>query len=268
MANRQAQRIDRARIRAIIVDDEPLARQRLRSLLAAHDDFDLIAECNDGGQAVETIRVERPDLVFLDIRMPGLDGFGVLDACEAAGVPVPVVVFVTAYSEYALRAFEVHGFDYLLKPFDRERFARTLDHVRDHLRERETGELPDQLRALVAGMLGEPRRPERFVVKTSGKVYFVKADDVDWVEAEGNYVRLHVGTTVHLLRETMAGIVTQLDPKRFVRIHRSTIVNLERVKEMQPWFNGEYVVILKDGTRLVMSRGYRQKLPQLFGEAS
>jgi len=263
MSSRPAKGTARPRIRAVIVDDEPLARERLRTLLGEQGDVDVVAECGDGREAIRAVAAHSPDLLFLDVRMPGTDGFGVIDAIGEERVPA--VVFVTAYGEHALRAFEVRGLDYLLKPFDRERFAKTMERVRQHLARRGSAELRTQLLELIDGLRQEPRHPERFVVKTGGRVFFVGADEIDWVEADGNYVRLHVGSAAHLLRETMAHLEERLDPSRFVRVHRSSIVNLERVKEMQPWFNGEYVVILKDGTRVVMSRGYRQKLAHLFG---
>jgi len=252
-----------SRIRTVIADDEPLARDRLRTLLEAEGDAEVVAECGDGKEAIRAVAKHGPDLLFLDIRMPGIDGFGVIDAIGEDAVPA--VVFVTAYGEYALQAFEVRGLDYLLKPFDRERFGKTMERVRQHLARRSSTALRSQLKELIDDIRGESRHPERFVIKTGGKVFFVSADEIDWVEAEGNYVRLHVGSSTHLLRETMTRLEERLDASRFVRVHRSSIVNLERVKEMQPWFNGEYVVILKDGTRVVMSRGYRQKLSHLFG---
>jgi len=252
------------KIRTLIVDDEPLARERLRSLLAAEPDIEVLGECADGREAVAAIDRDAPDLVFLDIQMPELDGFEVLAAIEPA--KPPVVVFVTAYSQHALRAFEVHALDYLLKPFDRERFQTTLARVRAQCQRSQGGELTQQLSALLADLRPETKPADRLVVKAAGRVLFLKTLDIDWIEAADNYVNLHVGKESHLLRGTMASIETRLDPAQFLRISRSTIVNVERIKELQPMFHGDYSVILRNGTRLSLSRGYRDKLQQLLGK--
>ncbi|MBM3880603.1 MAG: response regulator transcription factor [Verrucomicrobia bacterium] len=253
------------KIRTLIVDDEPLARERLRNLLEGEADLEVVGECGDGHEAVAATMREQPDLVFLDIQMPELDGFGVLEAV-AAGGKVPAIVFVTAYNQHAVRAFEVHAVDYLLKPFDRQRFALALSRARVRLEQAQSGELNEKLTALLAEMRPEARASDRLVIKTGGKVLFVKAADVDWVEAADNYVNLHVGKESHMLRETMASIEGRLASAQFMRISRSTIVNLERIKELQPMFHGDYVVILRDGTRLSLSRGYRDKLQELLGK--
>jgi two-component system LytT family response regulator len=249
-------------IRACIVDDEPLARERLRGLLAAEPDVDLIGECENGESAIRFIGAHAPDLVFLDVQMPGTNGFKVLEALEDR---VPrAVVFVTAYDHYALQAFDVHALDYLMKPFSGTRFRRALQRVRAELyRERTDESVNERLLSFIQN-LRQPRRPERLVLKTSGRVSFVRTDEIDWIEAEGNYVRLHIGATSHLLRETMKGIEAKLDPDLFIRIHRSTIVNTDRIKELQPLFHGEYAVILRDGTRLTASRGPENKLRKLI----
>jgi two-component system LytT family response regulator len=252
------------KIRTLIVDDEPLARERLRSLLAAEPDIEVLGECADGREAVAAIDRDAPDLVFLDIQMPELDGFEVLAAIEPA--KPPVVVFVTAYSQHALRAFEVHALDYLLKPFDRERFQTTLARVRAQCQRSQGGELTQKLSALLADLRPETKPADRLVVKAAGRVLFLKTPDIDWIEAADNYVNLHVGKESHLLRETMASIETRLDPTQFLRISRSTIVNVERIKELQPMFHGDYSVILRNGARLSLSRGYRDKLQQLLGK--
>lgn len=251
------------KIRALIVDDEPLARERLRQLLEAEPDVEIVGECGDGTDAVAAIERDEPDLVFLDVQMPELDGFGVLEAVPES--KLPEVIFVTAFNQHAVRAFEVHAIDYLLKPFDRDRFRTALDRARRRLEPAQAGELNQKLAALLAEIRPEPRTVDRLAIKSSGKVVFVKAADIDWIEAADNYVNLHVGKESHLLRETMASIETRLEPKQFVRISRSTIVNLERVKELQPMFHGDYAVILRDGTRLGLSRGYRDKLELLVG---
>ena len=256
-------------LRTLIVDDEPLARERVRMMLGMHDDVAVIGEVGDGQQAIDAIRQERPDLVFLDVQMPSVDGFGVLRALE--GEIMPHVVFITAYDQYALRAFEVHALDYVLKPFNAERFSQALQRARTAISKRDDldGSVDkDRLRSLVASLTAEQREKQRIVVKSSGRVFFVKVDDIDWIEAEGNYVRLHMGTQSHLLRETMKGMESVLDTAQFIRIHRSTIVNADRIRELQPLFHGEYAVILRDGTRLVASRGPDNRLKKLLAEAT
>ena len=252
------------KIQVLIVDDERLARQRLRQLLEDRAELEIIGECADGKEAVETIRKHRPDLVFLDVQMPELDGFGVLEALQ--GERLPAVVFVTAHDRFALKAFEVHAIDYLLKPFDRERFETALQRALERIKHHQTGQLSQHLTALLAEVKGEPKHLERLAVKSSGRVVFLKTDDIDWIEAADNYVSLHVGAETHLHRETMSSLAEQLSPKKFLRISRSTIVNVERIKELQPLFHGDYVVILRNGTKLNLSRNYREALHQLMGK--
>jgi two-component system LytT family response regulator len=251
-----------SRIRTLIVDDEPLGRERLRTLLRGEPDVELVGECANGLEAVSHIDEQSPDLVFLDVQMPELDGFAVL---ESVGVErMPPTVFVTAYDQYALKAFEVHALDYLLKPFTRARFRKTLQRVRDHLRKQRTdaSELSRQLIELLRDVRTDRQFLERLVVKSGGRVFFLRVDEIDWIEAAGNYLRL--GQDVHLMRETMKGIETKLDPDRFVRIHRSIIVNTDRIRELQPWFHGEYVLILLDGTRLTSSRNFDDGLKRML----
>jgi two-component system LytT family response regulator len=251
------------KVRVVLADDEPLARERLRTLLAPEDWLEIVAECPNGTAAIESIERLHPDLVFLDVQMPGATGFEVI---EAVGPDrMPLVVFVTAFDQYALRAFDVHALDYLLKPFDRDRFQQALGRARQQLERRPTGDLERRLLALVQDLKPAAQRLERFVIKSGGRVFFVRADEIDWIEAAGNYVKLHVGADAHLFRETMNALESQLDADTFFRIHRSHIVNIERVKELQPWFNGEYVVFLRNGTRLTLSRGYREKLQDRIG---
>jgi two-component system LytT family response regulator len=252
------------KIRTLVVDDEPIARERVLSLLQHEADVEVIGECGDGPQAIALIREHAPDLVFLDVQMPGCDGFGVIDAIGADRMPA--VIFVTAYDEYALRAFEVRALDYLLKPFGRDRFQETLQHARLSLDGRRAGDLGRRLLALVNDIKPEPPRFERLVVKSGGRVFFLRTDDIDWIEAAGNYVRLHLGDEAHLFRETMNRMEARLDARRFARIHRSRIVNTERIKELQPWFNGEHVVILRNGTRLTLSRGFKDRLQEQIGK--
>jgi two-component system LytT family response regulator len=248
----------------MVVDDEPVARERIVGLLQQEKDIELVGECADGNQAVNAIQQQHPDLVFLDVQMPACDGFGVIQ--QVGADQMPAVVFVTAYDEYALRAFEVHAIDYLLKPFGRDRFQQTLQHAREHLERRRAGDLGRRLLALVQDLKPEPQKLDRLVVKSGGRVFFLRTDDIDWIEAAGNYVRLHLGEDSHLFRETMNNMEGRLDAHRFVRIHRSRIVNTDRIKELQPWFNGEYVVILQNGARLTLSRGYREKLQERLGK--
>lgn len=247
----------------MIVDDEPLARERLASLLSAEQDIEVVAQCRDGEEAVAALEQHTPDLVFLDVQMPGLNGFEVLEAVGPE--KMPLVVFVTAYDQHALRAFQVRALDYLLKPFDRDRFKDALQRARAHIQRDETGDLGRRLLALVKDLRRDQPKTDRLVVKSGGRLFFLRTDEIDWVEAAGNYVRLHVGSASHLLRETMNAIEGRLDPEKFFRIHRSRMVNMERIQEMQPWLNGEYAVLLRTGTRLTLSRGYREKLQDRLG---
>lgn len=257
-------------IRALLVDDEPVAREGLRVLLANDPEIEVVGECADGREAVEAIRELAPHLVFLDVQMPELDGFGVID--EVGADEMPVVVFVTAYDQYALRAFDVAALDYLLKPYDDERFATAVTRAKTQIREGAVGALSRQLIALLESQAGVAAgRPlpsgylQRVMLKTAGRVVFLKVDEIDWIEAEGDYVRLHVGGNTHLLRDTMKRLEEQLDPSKFARTHRSSIVNLERIKELHPYFHGDYVILLKDGTELKLSRSRRQALEDRLG---
>jgi len=246
------------KIKVVIADDEPLARERLASLLGSEADIEVVAQARDGEEAVSAIHTHSPDLVFLDVQMPLMDGFEVI---QTIGVEkMPPVIFVTAYDQHAIRAFQVRALDYLLKPFDRERFSDALQRGRDQVNRDETGDLGRRLLALVRDLRRDQPRSDRLVVKSGGRLFFLRADEIDWVEAAGNYVRLHVGSASHLLRETMTSIERRLDPEKFFRIHRCRIVNMERIQEVQPWLNGEYAVLLRTGTRLTLSRGYREKL--------
>ena len=253
------------RTRVLIVDDEPLARERIRTLLEEEPAFELVGEAADGTAGAESILALQPDLVFLDVQMPGADGFDVIEAVGAD--KMPFVVFVTAYDRYALRAFDVHALDYLLKPFDRERFRDALSRARKQLDRDENGDLGRRLLALVKDLRRDQPKSDRLVVKSGGRLFFLRTEEIDWVEAAGNYVRIHVGPASHLLRETMNAIEGRLDPEKFFRIHRSRIVNMERIQELQPWLNGEYAVLLRTGTRLTLSRGYREKLQDRLGRA-
>jgi two-component system LytT family response regulator len=243
-------------IRTIVVDDEPLAREKLLGFLAQEPDFEVVAECRDGAQAVELIQQEKPDLVFLDVQMPEVNGFEALEKLDPE--EIPTVVFVTAYDQYALRAFDVHAVDYLLKPFDRERLQQTLDRIRQQL---QLGQMKEQLRSLLEE---RSRYPDRIEVRTPGRVVIVRVSEILWIDAAGNYIKIHTTDEVLSLRETMASIEKRLNPQMFLRIHRSTIVNVEQISELQQQFHGDYVVLLKGGQRLTLSRSYRDKMQNLL----
>ena len=264
-------------IRALLVDDEPLAREGMRMHLASEPDIQIAGEAADGVQAVEAIRALRPDLVFLDVQMPEVDGLQVVERIGPGAMPA--VIFVTAYHEHAVRAFELHAVDYLLKPVREERLRSALARARLHLATRSEQTLAARLEALVEDFRtlraqvdskadpvdangGTPARKFAAWISVAGRnsTQLVRVEDVDWFEAEGNYVRLHVGTTNHLIRSTLRGMADQLDPATFIRIHRSTIVNVNRIREVQPWFGGDYIANLHDGRQLRVSRSYRDQL--------
>ncbi len=251
-------------LRALIVDDEALARERVRTLLDGRDDIEVVAEASDGMEAIVAVREHRPDLIFLDVQMPEMDGFEVLSALDAASLPA--VIFVTAFDRYAIKAFDVHALDYLLKPFDRERFNEAVDRAVDRLSPAHEG----VARAELLEILHELRSRQgvtairRFVVRDNDRVRFVMADDVEWVEAAGNYVTLHVGAEAYMVRGTMKRIEDALDPERFLRVHRSGIVNLDRVREIQPWFNGDFVILTETGHKITTGETYRSRLQDLL----
>ncbi len=249
------------KIKTLIVDDEALARERLRQLLGGEAEIEIAGECGDGGTAVERIRETAPDLVFLDVQMPELDGFGVLAALGTE--TLPVVVFVTAHDRFALQAFEVHAVDYLLKPFDRERFKKALERAMQAVRQRTGGGLDQRLAALLQEFKPAPKAAERLAVKTGDRVLLLRVEELDWIKAADNYVELHKGRETHLLRETLNALEARLPAEKFVRISRSVIVNVERVRELKPLFSGEYTVVLENGTELGLTRGYRENLPRL-----
>jgi two-component system LytT family response regulator len=241
-------------LRSMIVDDEPLARRRLRTLLRAEPQIEVIGEADDGPNAVRAIRDRSPDLLFLDVQMPGLDGFEVL---EEIGVErAPAVIFVTAYDQYALKAFDAHAVDYLLKPFDR---GRLREAVRRAVRLATSDDAEERLRSLLADALGN-RPLRRIMVKAAGRIYFVSADEIDWLEAAGHYAELHVGQRSHLVRDTIAHLASRLDGTRFARIARGTIIRLDQIRELQPGFHGDMDVVLKSGVTLRASRTYTAAL--------
>ena len=250
-------------IDTIIVDDEPLACRRVQRLLKTDEEIRILDLCTNGKQAVQSIEEHHPDLVFLDIQMPGMDGFQVLDSIDISSPPQ--IIFVTAYDRYALQAFEVHALDYLLKPFDRERFERAVARAKEMIRTNRQKELSKELEALRDEIRIKPKYLDRLVIKAGGRIYFLKSQQIDWIEAQGKYVAIHSGKESHLLREGITSVEADLDPKKFVRIHRSTIVNIDRIKELHPWFHGDCKITLVDGTQLMLSRYYRQRLDDLLG---
>jgi two-component system LytT family response regulator len=257
------------KIKTLIVDDEPLARRTIRDLLQTDPEIDVIGECGSGPEAVNFLRQQMPDLLFLDIQMPGMNGFEALSKIEHE--QIPAIIFVTAFDQYALKAFDVHAIDYLLKPFSDERFREALRQAKSQVEMREINRLSRSLLALlgeqVGGEAGAAKRKSfltRFMIKGTGRVTFIDAADVDWIAADDYYIKLHVGSKAHLLRMSMNELEEKLDPKKFLRIHRSTIVNFDRIKELQQSPNGEYVVLLKSGTELKLSRNRRDRLEELL----
>lgn len=243
--------------RVLIADDEPLARRRLRQMLARCPDYEIVAECGDGASTVDRLIADTPDVLFLDVKMPGLDGFEVLAALSDAARP-PAIVFVTAFADRAVPAFDENAADFLLKPFDVERFDRAMARVEQRLAAGSTSNADGERGVLEA--IGSREIAGRFLVRGVNHLYFVRAADVEWIDAAGNYVRLHVGGSVHFLRATVKGIETRLAPDRFVRVHRSTIVNLDFVQKLEPYEHGEYIITMRDGSRLQSSRTYAEKL--------
>jgi two-component system LytT family response regulator len=253
------------RIRVVIVDDEKLARQRLAKLLSEDPEIQIVGECADGPTAVALIAEQAPDLLFLDVQMPAMDGFAILETISVEHMPL--VIFVTAYDQYAVQAFEIYALDYLLKPFGRKRFALAMQRAKAQLQQTPLAELARHTRALLQELKTTVRHPDRLVIKNGGRIFFLKATEIDWIEAQDNYVCLHVGKTSYLLRETINNLEMQLGPKQFLRIHRGTLVNVDRIQELQPWFSRDYRVILRDGTQLTMSRRYRVKLRAFLGDS-
>jgi two-component system LytT family response regulator len=250
-------------MRTIIADDEPLALKKLRLFLNSEPGIQIVAECTNGAETVKAHEAYRPDLLMLDIHMPDLDGFEVLSRIPAD--EMPVVIFTTAYDRYAVRAFEAHALDYLLKPFDQDRLHQAINRARAELLKADDRETTHRiLDYLTEGAGKDSHADQRFVIKAGGRVIFLDFDDIDWLEAAANYVRLNVGKQSYLLREGIGHVAERLDPVQFIRIHRSTIVNVDKIKELQPVNSGEYIVVLKDGKELSCSRGYRAGLQRLI----
>lgn len=246
----------------LIVDDEPMARQRIGDLLHHRQDIQVVGECATGKEAVQSIRSLRPDVVFLDVQMPEMDGFDALCSLEEA--ELPQVIFTTAYDNFALRAFDFHAVDYLLKPYDRDRFQSALDkacrRAESHQQERPQSEVSSLIQELRYRQDGEDRIP----VKVDGSYLFLETSSIHWIEAANNYAALHIGPKTHLVRETMTRLEERLPPGQFIRINRSTIVNVREIRELKPKFHGDYSVMLKDGTKLTLSRNYRTRLEVLL----
>jgi two-component system LytT family response regulator len=249
-------------LRTLVVDDERLARERVTTLVRHRPELTLIGEAQDGRTALDLIVEHRPDLVFLDVQMPELDGFQIIGALDGDAASPPAVVFVTAYDAYALRAFEVAAMDYLLKPVTAERFAATVSRVLARTTQRSSGVSLHAFAEQAAAARAE--RPTRFVARRGSKHYFVRVVDVDWIEADGNYVRVQTGDSAHLIRDTMHGVEAKLDPEEFVRIHRSAIVAIDRIQSIEARESGEYLVTLRGGAKLVSSRGYSERVRALL----
>ena len=251
------------KIRTLIVDDEPLGRERIRTLLAGDPEIEVIGECADGQQTITTIEQRNPDLVFLDVQMPEVDGFSVLEAiCSEC---MPVIIFVTAYDRYAVQAFEVHALDYLLKSYDRERFSAAVQRAKEEIQRSREGVLNERLVGLLENLQAKKDRLTRLVIKSAGRIVFLRIEEIDWIEAADNYVRVHAGKESHLIRETLQSLEKRLDSGKFLRIHRSFLVNFDRIRELRPIFHGDYAVKLADGTELTLSRNYREKLLEPLG---
>ena len=246
-----------ANFKVIIVDDESAARRRVKRLLALESEFEIVAECASGTEAVAALREYRPHLMFLNVQLPETTGFDVL---RNAGDASPLVIFTSAYEDYALKAFELQAFDYLLKPFDGHRFRESVQRAKARLAEIAAVVPARDLSKMFQQFSARRAAPDRIAVRSRGRVVFVKLENVDWFEAADNYVSLHCGRETHVIRETMNDLESRLDPTRFLRVHRSAIVNLDRIKELQPWFRGDYRVILRDGTELTLTKTHREKL--------
>ncbi len=263
------------KIKVLIVDDEPFARKRVKDLLGDEKDFEIIGECSNGMEAVQAILDKPADLLFLDIQMPDMDGFEVLENLKNENLPS--VIFVTAYDKYALRAFEIHAVDYLLKPFKDSRFKEVIDHFKKVYGKGEIESLSGKLTNLLISYQGGIQKEQqiesqseekiyqtRFIIKSTGKISFLSVDDVEWIGAEGPYVSLNIKNKAHLMRESLKNLEQNLDPNKFLRIHRSTIVNISCITELQPYSHGDYIVILSNGKKLKLSRGYRDQIEKIL----
>jgi two-component system LytT family response regulator len=246
----------------VIVDDEPLARELLRGMLAAHAGVDVVAECGDGRAALRAVQRLDPDIMFLDVEMPKMNGFDLVQELDPE--TMPAIVFVTAYDRYALRAFEIHALDYLLKPFDEERLERALKRVREHLTRADRGDELARVMALLEDLGARDRFADRIALRRSDRTILQPVAEIDWMEADGKHVKVHVGGKTFSIREAMSRIERQLDPRRFLRVSRSAIVNVDRIREVQPWFHGDHVIVLQSGDQVTTTRTYRSLVNRLL----
>lgn len=255
---------DKTSINALIVDDEPLAREYVRNLLKSDREIKIVGECGDGLSALRFIAENRPDLVFLDVQMPEMDGFALLKKLGAARLPA--IIFTTAFEDYAVRAFEFHALDYLLKPFDAERFSQAVNFAKARLKD---GEQHAQENTQITEMLKtadqNPKFLERLSIKQNGRIVFLKTSEIDLIKSDDKYVQIYAGGKSHLVRQTLSAMKSQLDSRVFVQIHRSAIVNTEKIKELQPMFNGEYTVVMESGAKISVSRNFKDDLFQILG---
>jgi two-component system, LytTR family, response regulator len=251
-------------IRALIADDEALARNLIRRMLKDDRDLEVIGECSNGKETVAMIRKESPNVVFLDVQMPEMDGFAVLESIGTERLPE--IIFTTAYEQYAIRAFELHALDYLLKPFDQARFKDAIKYAKERFRSARQNDGQMQISALLENIKNKPQYLERLVIKAGGRITFLRTDEINWIEADDKYVHLHTSKVRPMVRQTLSAMEAQLDPKKFRRVHRSAIVNVERITELQPLFSGEYSILLQDGAKLTLSRNYKDKLFELLGK--
>ena len=254
-----------AKLRCLVVDDEPLAREAIRGIAALDPALEVAGEAGDGYAAIRAVSALQPDLLFLDVQMPEMDGFETLSGLNSLGVKLPATIFVTAFDTYALRAFEAHVLDYLLKPIRVERFQDAVAAARSRILADNGWREAARLASLIAQVGVAENRPSRLCVKANGRIELVELDEVEWIESEGNYVRLHVEDRTHFVRETMNGIEARLDPAKFFRIHRSAIVNVAFIKDLRPWYTGEYIVRLQNGRELTLTRSHRESLRRLLG---
>jgi two-component system LytT family response regulator len=251
-------------VRTVVADDERLARKKLLILLNSEPQVQVVAECQDGKQTVSAIRNLRPDLLLLDIQMPELDGFEVLGKIPPQ--EMPVVIFTSAYDQYAIRAFELHALDYLLKPFDQARFKEAMKHAKERIDHRPRDDERVQIGALLEDVRELPAYLDRLIIRSDGRIKFLRTQQIVWIEADDKYVHLHAGNATPMLRQSLSAMESQLDPKRFLRIHRSAIVNVHRIKELHPLFGGDHTVVMEDGTKLTLSRTYKDRLFELLGK--
>ena len=253
------------RITALIVDDEPLAREYIRALLKTDNQIEIIGECGNGRTAAEFLAANKPDLVFLDIQMPEMDGFLLLKTLDMKNLPA--IIFTTAFEDYAIRAFEFHALDYLLKPFDAERFGRAVNFAKQRLLDRDQqAQETVQITELLKNIEEKPKYLDRFLIKQNGRIIFLKTGEIDFLRADDKYIQLHSGKTIHLVRQTLGAMRSQLDPQNFVQIHRSIIVNIERIKELETMFSGDHTVVMENGARLPLSRNYKNQLFERLGD--